>query len=150
MTDKIVILSTCADEAEAEKVARALVDRHLAACVNVLPAVRSFYRWQGKIESSAECLLVVKTSRALFSSIRAVLESVHSYELPELIALPIVEGSPTYLAWLDSSLGGTGLPASPPLPGPDLSSDTGAGRASLPACPPMPEPTSGTSSDTDK
>jgi len=68
MTDKIVVLSTCATEEEGEKLARLLIEERLAACVNVIPRMRSFYWWQGSIESSAECLLVVKSSRALFDS----------------------------------------------------------------------------------
>src|SRR3712207_1975146 len=99
MTDKIVILSTCATEEEAERIARALVDARLAACVNVLPRVRSFYRWQGAVEDATECLLVIKTSRPLFEPLRAALEKAHSYEIPEVVALPIVDGAPNYLSW---------------------------------------------------
>jgi periplasmic divalent cation tolerance protein len=104
MTDKIVVLSTCATQEEAEKLARILLDERLAACVNVIPRVRSYYRWQGAIESADECLLVVKSSRELFSSLRAVLEKEHSYQVPELLALPIVEGAPNYLNWLLANL----------------------------------------------
>jgi periplasmic divalent cation tolerance protein len=104
MTDKIVILSTCATEVEAEKLARILLDQRLAACVNVIPRIRSYYRWQGAIESADECLLVVKSSRELFSSIAAVLEKEHSYEVPELLALPVVEGATNYLNWLMANL----------------------------------------------
>ena len=93
MTDKIVILSTCATQEEAEKLARILLDERLAACVNVIPRIRSYYRWKGAIESADECLLVVKSSRELFGSIGAVLEKEHSYEVPELLALPVVEGA---------------------------------------------------------
>ena len=105
MTDKLVILSTCASEAEAETLARALVESHAAACVNVLPAIRSFYRWQGKLESSAECLLVIKSSRARFPDVRAVIEHTHSYEVPEIIALPVDDGARPYLVWMDENLG---------------------------------------------
>lgn len=104
MTDKIVILSTCATDAEAEKLARLLVDARLAACVNVVPQMRSFYRWQGAVEASAEFLLVIKTSRALFDRVRTAIEQAHSYEVPEVIALPVVEGAPGYLKWMDESL----------------------------------------------
>ena len=104
MTDKIVILSTCATPEEAEKLARILLDRRLAACVNVIPGVRSFYRWQGAIESAGECLLLVKSSRELFASIGALLEKEHSYEVPELLALPVVEGAANYLNWLTANL----------------------------------------------
>src|SRR5262249_20944688 len=86
MTDKIVVLSTCASEEEADRLARMLVERRLAACVNVLPNMRSVYRWNGAIESAVECLLVIKSCRAQFDSLRAALEAAHSYELPEALA----------------------------------------------------------------
>jgi periplasmic divalent cation tolerance protein len=105
MTDKIVVLSTCANQEEAERLARDLVEGHLAACVNVLPRMRSFYRWKGEVESAEECLLVIKSSRPLFDALRIALEKTHSYEVPESIAIPIVEGSANYLNWLSSSLG---------------------------------------------
>lgn len=104
MTEKIVVLSTCGSEEEAVRIAKHLVEGHLAACVNLIPRIRSFYRWQGKVEDSAEWMLVVKTSRDRFAALRAVLEAAHSYELPEVLALPIVDGSPNYLAWLESEL----------------------------------------------
>ena len=104
MTDKIVILSTCATQEEAEKLARILLDARLAACVNVIPGIRSYYRWKGAIESADECLLVVKSSRDLIGSIGAVLEKEHSYEVPELLALPVVEGAANYLNWLLANL----------------------------------------------
>lgn len=104
MTDKIVVLSTCASEEEAARIARELVGARLAACVNVLPGVRSVYWWQGAVEDSAECLLVIKSSRAHFERLRAALESAHSYEVPEIVALPVVDGSAKYLDWLQSNL----------------------------------------------
>jgi len=104
MTDKIVVLSTCATQEEAERLARILLDERLAACVNVIPGVRSYYRWKGAIESADECLLVVKSSRELFSSLSACLEREHSYEVPELVALPVVEGATNYLNWLLANL----------------------------------------------
>ena len=104
MTDKIVVVSTCGSEEEAVRIARQLVEAHIAACVNLVPKVRSFYRWQGKVEDSAEWMLLIKTSRERFSALRTVLEAAHSYELPEAIALPIVDGSPDYLAWLQTEL----------------------------------------------
>jgi periplasmic divalent cation tolerance protein len=105
MTDKIVILCTCGSEEEAERIARALVESRLAACVNVLGGMRSFYRWQGAVEDSPERLLVIKSSRALFADLRSALEKIHSYEVPEIIALPIVDGAENYLSWLDGNLG---------------------------------------------
>jgi periplasmic divalent cation tolerance protein len=105
MTDKIVVFSTASSAEEAEKIARALVNERLAACVNVIPSVRSFYRWQGKIEDSAEFLLVIKSSRELFDQLRISLEKLHSYEVPEVIAMPIVDGAGNYLNWMDGELG---------------------------------------------
>ncbi len=104
MTDKIVVLSTCASQKEAETIARLLVEERLAACVNIVPRMRSFYRWNGAIESAEECLLVIKSSRELFTQLRAVLEQAHSYEVPEAIAIPIVDGAGTYMSWLESNL----------------------------------------------
>jgi periplasmic divalent cation tolerance protein len=104
MTDKIVILSTCATEEEAERLARVLLDARLAACINVIPRMRSFYRWKGAIESGEECLLLIKSSRPLFGALKAALEKAHSYEVPEAIALPVVEGSENYLAWMEANL----------------------------------------------
>lgn len=104
MTDKIVVLTTCGSGDEAAKIARALVEKKLAACVNVMPGVRSFYRWKGAIEDEQESLLVIKSSRALFNDLRVEIEKLHSYEVPEVIAVPIVDGSEGYLAWLDREL----------------------------------------------
>jgi periplasmic divalent cation tolerance protein len=109
VTDKIVVLSTCDSEEEAKRVAHHLVEQRLAACVNVLPGARSVYRWKDKIEEAAEFLLVIKSSRDLFPALRAELQKVHSYEVPEVIALPIVDGSERYLSWLDSELQPRGI-----------------------------------------
>src|SRR5581483_12447292 len=100
MTDKIVVFSTCGSAEEAERLARRLLEARLAACVNVITQIQSFYWWKGEIENSPECLLVIKTSRALFESLRGLLESAHSYTLPEMLAVPVVDGSPGYLAWI--------------------------------------------------
>jgi periplasmic divalent cation tolerance protein len=104
MTDQIVVLSTCATEADAERLARALVTARLAACVNVVPRVRSFFHWKGKIEDAKECLLIIKTSRALFPALEAEMERLHPYELPELLALPVVAGARNYLNWMQTNL----------------------------------------------
>ena len=106
MTDKIVVLSTCASEADAEKMARALVSAELAACVNVVPQIRSFYRWQGALEHASEFLLLIKTSRNLFDALKTELEKLHPYEVPEVIALPVVAGAENYLDWLGHNLRG--------------------------------------------
>jgi len=104
VTDKIVVLSTCATEAEAEKVARALIDARLAACVNVIPRMRSYYRWKGAVETSEECLLLIKSARPLFAELSAVLEKGHTYEIPEAIAVAIVDGAENYMNWLQTNL----------------------------------------------
>src|SRR5579863_2437271 len=104
MTDKIVVLNTCGSVEEAERLARSLIDRRLAACVNVISPIRSFYRWKGAVADASEWLLVIKTSRPLFAELRTALESTHSYELPEILALPVMEGSANYLSWMDGEL----------------------------------------------
>jgi periplasmic divalent cation tolerance protein len=104
MTDKIVVLSTCDSEEEAVRLARHLVEHHLAACVNIVPGARSIYRWKDQIEDANEWVLAIKSRRDLFEALRAEIEKIHSYETPEIIALPIVDGSATYLAWLDKEL----------------------------------------------
>ena len=108
MTDKILVMSTCAAEADAERLARALLDARLAACVNVVPGVRSFYHWKGEIESQAEFMLIIKTSRDLFPALCAEIEKLHPYEVPELLALPVLAGAENYLSWLESNLRGAG------------------------------------------
>jgi periplasmic divalent cation tolerance protein len=106
MTDKIIVLSTCATEEDAERLARVLLDAHLAACVNIVPRVRSFYHWKGALETSDEVLLLIKSSRDLFGDLRATLEKAHSYEVPEILAIPIVAGGENYLNWLSANLRG--------------------------------------------
>ena|SRR5579872_2798789 len=102
MTDKIVVLTTCDSETQAEKLAHHMVEQQLAACVNILPKARSIYRWEGKIEDSAEWLLLIKSRRDLFAVLRAEIEKMHTYEVPEVIAIPVVDGSDAYLGWLDA------------------------------------------------
>jgi periplasmic divalent cation tolerance protein len=104
MTNKIVVLSTCASPQEAERLARSLVEQRLAACVIVLPGVASHYWWQGRIETAEECLLLIKSSRESFDQLRSAIEQVHSYEIPEVIALPVVDGAANYLNWIDLNL----------------------------------------------
>ena len=108
MTDKIVVLSTCESEEEALRLARRLVELRLAACVSVIPGARSVYHWKGKIEETAEFVLIVKSRRDLFAALRAELRKVHSYETPEVIALPVVDGDEGYLSWLDRELSAQG------------------------------------------
>ena len=104
MTDKIVVLTTCDSEMLAEQLARHLVEHRLAACVNILPKARSVYRWQEKIEDAGEWVLLIKSRRDLFAPLRAEIQKIHTYEVPEVIALPIVDGSDAYLGWLDGQL----------------------------------------------
>lgn len=104
MTDKIVVLVTAGSEKEAERIARSLVEKRLAACVNLVHPVQSVYRWEGKVTKEAEVLLVIKTSRALFEQVRHEVENIHSYHLPEIICLPIIDGSANYLNWLADSI----------------------------------------------
>ncbi len=107
MTDKIVVLSTCGSATEANQLARALVEKRLAACVNIVPGREEYVSLGGKdaIEEEEEVLLVIKTSRALFEDLRDELERLHSYEVPEVIAMEVAGGSERYLAWLDRELG---------------------------------------------
>jgi periplasmic divalent cation tolerance protein len=102
--DKLVVLCTVPDAETAARLARAVVDERLAACVSVVPGLRSIYRWKGEICDDAEVLLVAKTRRAAFEALRARLVALHPYEVPEVVALPIVAGHHPYLAWLDASL----------------------------------------------
>lgn len=96
----LVIFITASSYEEARKIADALVSQRKAACVNIVPKVNSLFRWKGKIEDSEESLLVVKTRSKLFADVVGVVKDMHSYEVPEIIALPIVEGNSDYLKWL--------------------------------------------------
>ncbi len=107
MTDKIVVYSTCGSAEEAKKLARHLVENRLAACVNVFPRVESCYRWKGEVQEEAEVLLLIKSSRGLFDRLRKEWERIHSYEVPELIAVPIVDGAQPYLNWMERELAGS-------------------------------------------
>jgi len=103
MTDKKIILSTAGDRKEAEDIAWALLERKLAACVNVIP-VQSFYRWKGEIESNPEHLLVIKTTEAAFERVRESLSELNSYEVPECIQISIEAGAEAYLKWIEQSV----------------------------------------------
>ena len=103
--DNIVVFITASNEEEAAKIARALVEGHLAGCVNMVKGVRSIYIWQGKVEDESEVLMIAKTRRELFEALLAKVKELHSYAVPEVIALPIVEGSADYLNWLEEVTG---------------------------------------------
>ena len=104
MTDKIVVLTTCDSEAAAADLSRKLVELRIAACVHILPAGRSIYRWKEQIEEAQEWLLVIKSSRERFDELRSQIQKLHSYDVPEMIAIPVVDGSEAYLNWLDQEL----------------------------------------------
>ena len=104
MTDKRIVLSTAGSEEEARKIALQLVERKVAACVNIIPQVESIYRWQGKVESSREWLLVIKTTAEKFPGVCGAIRELHSYELPECIAIAIDDGSTGYLQWIADSV----------------------------------------------
>jgi len=98
--DEIVVFITVSSEDEAAKIAKALVENKLAGCVNIIKNIRSIYSWQGKIEDEPEVLMIAKTQKHLFDSLMKKVKELHSYTVPEIIALPIVEGSEEYLKWL--------------------------------------------------
>jgi periplasmic divalent cation tolerance protein len=98
----LLCLSTCPDAETAAKIAHALVEERLAACVNRVPGIQSTYRWQGEIHDEAEVLLVIKTTRERFAAMQSRLTELHPYEVPELIAVEIADGLPAYLDWLST------------------------------------------------
>lgn len=104
MTDKLLVLTTAGSENEARTIADTLVERKLAACVNIVPRIQSVYRWEGKVEQAEECLLLIKTVKAREDQVRAAIRELHTYELPECIAIPIESGSADYLKWLSASV----------------------------------------------
>ena len=114
MTDKIVVLSTCGSPEEAGKIARELVSQRLAACVSIVPGVRSLYHWKGALEDSQEMLLLIKSTRELFPRLKTELSRIHSYEVPEIVTLPVEDGAERYLAWMDAEL----APRTDPGPAP--------------------------------
>jgi periplasmic divalent cation tolerance protein len=104
MTDNLLVLTTSGSEAEARKIAQALVERRLAACVNIVPRIQSVYRWEGKVEQAEEFLLLIKTVKDRGEQVRAAICELHSYDVPECIAIPIESGSAEYLKWLTDSV----------------------------------------------
>ena len=106
MSEPLVVLLTAGSQEEAERIARALVGEMLAACVNVIPGVTSIYRWQGEIQQDQEWLLVAKSRRDVLDDLVGRVQALHSYDLPEIIALPLAGGSEAYLRWLDEQVHG--------------------------------------------
>ena len=104
MSDKLIVLTTAGSETEARKMAQTLVERRLAACVNIIPRIQSVYRWEGKVEETEECLLLIKTVKAHEDQVRTAIRELHTYDLPECIAIPIESGSAEYLKWLSDSV----------------------------------------------
>jgi periplasmic divalent cation tolerance protein len=104
MTDKVIVFSTCASREEAKRIARTLVEERLAACVNVIGDIVSIYQWQGAVHEGDEAMLVVKSRRDLLARLQERLAVLHSYEVPEAIAIPVVDGLPAYLEWLEREL----------------------------------------------
>ena len=104
MTDKVVVLVTAASKKECRKIANHLVASHLAACVNITERIESIYRWEGKVTTDKEYQLFIKTTRELFPEIKSAIAQVHSYHTPEIICLPIIEGSRNYLQWVGDSV----------------------------------------------
>ena len=100
----LLIYITCGSEENARQIATSLIEEHLAACVNILPNIQSIYRWQGEVESASEYLLLAKTRREAFAALRERVCVLHHYELPELIAVPIVAGLEPYLNWITESV----------------------------------------------
>jgi periplasmic divalent cation tolerance protein len=99
-TEALVVLVTAPDAERAAAIARALVEERLVACGNVVPGLRSIYRWEGKVEDAAEALLVLKTTRGRFDALRERILALHPYQVPEVLAVPVLAGSAAYLAWI--------------------------------------------------
>lgn len=104
MTDKRLVLTTCASLEEARTIAHTLVERHLAACVNIVPQIESVYRWKDEVETSTEWLLLIKTTAEIADRVRESLNQLHSYEIPECIEIAIEAGSVAYLEWIGESV----------------------------------------------
>jgi len=99
-----IVLVTCASIAEARRIAQHVVERKLAACANIVPRVESIYRWKGKVERAKETLLMIKTTAARLRKLESEVKRLHSYDVPEFVAVPIVAGSQQYLEWLRKSV----------------------------------------------
>src|SRR5256886_16483984 len=105
MTDKVLVLTTAGSEAEARQISNQLVERRLAACVNIIPQIQSVYRWEGKVETAEEFLLIIKTTKTRSADVQAAITELHSYELPECVVIAMEDGSAEYLKWIKESVG---------------------------------------------
>jgi periplasmic divalent cation tolerance protein len=105
-TNAIAVFITAPNVEEAERLAETLVEKKLAACIQILPGMTSVYRWQGKVERQSEVLLIAKTTRAKFGELEKEVRTIHSYETPEIVALELTAGSRPYLEWLETSVEG--------------------------------------------
>ena len=106
-TRSLIILNTCPDQETANKLATLLVEKRLAACVNIIPGLSSVYQWQGEIHNDQECLLIIKTSEPRYKAVEQELKEHHPYELPEIIAVPVEKGEKNYLNWIQSATNAT-------------------------------------------
>ncbi len=113
MTDKVVIMVTAASRRECRKIAKHLIEAKLAACVNITQPVESLYHWEGKIADEKEFVLLIKSTRDLFPEIKAAISKIHSYHTPEIVCLPIIDGSRNYLQWMSDSVKRPEPPAEP-------------------------------------
>ena len=103
--DVVVVMVTCATMDDATRIAKHLVEGRKAACVNILPQIRSIFRWEGEIEDDSEQLLLVKTTREMFETVNTAIREVHPYSVPEIIALPVADGYDGYLRWVQENVG---------------------------------------------
>jgi|SRR5213593_2886485 len=106
MMDKVIVFVTCENQPQAERIAQAVVEEKLAACVNVLPGLRSCFVWEGKLTWSDEVLLLIKTTRGRFGQLRERVRGLHSYSVPEIVGVSIEEGLQEYIDWIDRAVGG--------------------------------------------
>ena len=104
MTEAVLVLTTAGQEVEAQKIAQELVMRRLAACVNIVPRIHSVYRWEGKVESAEEFLLIIKTTKNRSTDVKGAIRELHSYDLPECIVISIESGREEYLKWIEESV----------------------------------------------
>ncbi len=104
MSDKLLVLTTAGSKTEARRIAESLVERRLAACVNIVPGIMSVYRWEGKVAEAAEYLLLIKTVEAREEQLRSAIRELHSYQVPEFVTLSVNSGSAEYLKWLEEAV----------------------------------------------